>query len=375
MLINSENSNDIFWDESSAYFFSDKEASVLIKKMQKTVTMVKEATGFLASNEWGTCGFPSKVFTEMKSSYDAGEIDFISRYDFAYYGNNDIRLINIEAEAPRFLIETSQTQRIWLNDTMKDSVLNAEVAQVNSISELIIKALTVLYENSEYGVLHIANDNDNNWVSSAFLYGLAEIAGWNVGLLKKEEILWSGQDNYWMDSDLNPIVDLYKQFSWDKILRLPSGKKFLETDNRFELLLEPYWKMLASNRMALAALTHLYPDSDLLLKHKFNDSKGLGEKVIIRGRNPWELYSQVLKNGEKFYFSDHEKAKNLNGKSDLIFGEFVPPKPFTDSNKVNRYPFLSAYTVAGRVAGIGITEFGRPLFGKYGMFKPHFVKI
>jgi len=368
-----------YWDESSVYSFSPSEVESLISKTKEVIPMVREATRYILLGNMGNLNIPTPVFNLARRSFEEEHVELFTRYDFAYLGNNDFRLINIESEAPRYMIEASQSQRVWLNDKMKYEVKTNQVSQVNVISDLTIKAFKALREQSKYGVLHITNAPDlrnEDWTTAAFIQGVASIAGWQTAAVRAKDIRWNSIKGLWEDTRGNPILALYKQMGWDSLFRMPIGMDAVINSNRLELMLEPAWKIIAGHRTVLPALSELYPDSDIILPHNYGEYEQFGDTFTVATPHQWTLKNRNAVIHNSLYSSWGDKPKDLSQYGKLVYGELQAPQVFIDSNdNKKRYTYTSVFTVGGRIAGIGVIEERKPLLGRYSIFKPHFVQI
>lgn len=367
-----------YWDENSVYCLSLTDVEKLVELTNEIIPMSLQATEFILNREWGDLGLPVPVLELARRSFNNRNVELFTRYDFAYFGGNDYRLVNIESEAPKFLLETSQTQRLWLQDVMKTGIENGTVSQFNVISDLTFQAFEALYSESEFGVLHVTNSPDprnEDWATAAFVLGLAGMAGWTTGAVRSKDIRWNQLNNMWVDPNGSPILALYKQMTWDALLRMPIGMDAVLNAERLELLLEPAWNIIHGHRTVLAAMSHLFPNHNALLPHKYGDPTGLGNAFTVATPHQWTIKTPHAIINNEMYRAWGEPAKDYSKYDKLVYGKLeMPKKVFDTKTNKNHYVYASVYTVGGRIAGLGVREEKRPLLGQHSIFKPHFIQ-
>lgn len=368
-----------YWDETSAYSFSKAEVNALIKRIKPIIKMSREAVDFLFHGEFGYLNLPKPLFRMMRESYQQSEIDFYTRYDFAYLPDGQIKLVNIQGEAPDYFLEAAQTQRVWMLEMFGDAVRKRQISQVNRLPELSIQGFQELYNKSEYGVIQAIGRNgmrEQELASLAFMLGLAGIGGWITDSALVGQVHYDRIRNLWLTDRNDPVLAMYKQTGWINFFKTEAYQDILLHFNRFEFSLDPLWKVIVSNRAILAALSTLYPKSDILSKWQYKTPKGLGSNFLMTETNPWEMKSQIaLLNGKMFY-AYGEPKRVPKDKESLVFGKFDMPKFYEDSKtKEKKFVYLSAFTVGGHVAALGIREENKPILGKYSTFKPHYVTL
>lgn len=365
------------WDETSAYILTKNDVNAFIQKVSPIIEMSRNAVDFLLDGEWGTLGTTRPIFEFARNSFDDQELDLFTRYDFAYLGDDDIKLVGIEADAPRYFIEAAHTQRSWILEKFPQQTSQHKFTQLNSIPELTIQAFEKLHKVSDNKNIHIANGSDirgEDAITAAYIKGLMKTAGWAVGNVRVKDLHWNNTINMWADGKENNIYSLYKHFPWDMLLTLQIARDFVSKNARLEILFEPAWKMILSSRAILPALWELYPDSELLSPSMMSEHGEIkGDKVIAplmasTSRNEVGIWK------ERQFTSWGEDIKNFSN-SNLVQRKLEIPRRYRDQQGGYRFAYISVFTVAGRLAGVGIRETRLPLLGTYSTFKPHIVQL
>lgn len=365
------------WDESSAYIISRKEVDDLLEAVNPVIRMGREAVDFLLDGDWGTLGIPLQMFESLRDSFDSQELEFITRYDFAYLGNGQLKLVGIEADSPRSLIETAHTQRAWLFDKFRARINAHKVTQLNSIPELSIEAFRRLREISRFNSMHFASssyDKTEDLLIANFMKGLAETAGWATRNTRIKDLHWDIKQSAWKDTENNYITALFKQYPWEMLLRQNISKDLFENNN-LEMILEPSWKTILSNRAILPAMYELYPKSEILSPAFLNSHKGLGNNIVTGPLLHTSSRNEMgILNGRKFT-AWGEQQKDFSNQRVLAHRKMEIPKRFRDASGGYRFAYLSFFTIAGNPAGFGIRETRLPILGIHTTFKPHIVML
>lgn len=229
---------------------------------------------------------------------------------------------------------------------------------------------------SRYKNLHIGNGSDDrgeDWVTATFLKGLAAKAGWNTTATKMKDVRWDKKNGVWVDGKGHPITALYKQFPWELILRQSVAKDFVAHHARMEMIMEPAWKMILSTRAILPALYEMFPESELVTPARMGTPKGLSEDHVAFTVLPSSSRNEmgVLK-GRQFT-SWGESMKDFSNLKSVGYRNLELPRRYRDASGGYRFTYMSVFTVAGNMAGVGFRETRLPLLGAHSTFKPHLV--
>lgn len=366
------------WDENSGYVLTKEEVDVLLKTVSPIIDMSREAVDFLLDGEWGTFGISPHVFNLIRESFDNREPELFTRYDFAYMADETLKLVGIEADAPRFLIETAHTQRAWLLDTFENKVKNRKVTQLNSIPEMTIKAFQHLQKINKNKNIHIftgSDDRGEDWLTSAYIKGLIHSAGWIPYAARMKGLHWNKETHKWADEKDTQVMSFYKHYPWELLLSSAISKPITEYYNDFNNSFEPAWKMMMSIRAMLPALYYLYPDSEILSPSKLDDHLGLGSDIVVSTILPSVSRNEMGRMKGRDFTSWGENMKNFSNQNTLAYRRLEIPKRYRDTSGGYRFPFISVFTVGGHLSGIGVRESRLPLLGSHTTFKPHAVML
>jgi glutathionylspermidine synthase len=360
----------VAWDESYAYELSPAEADRWYDQAEAVVALLGEAHSSFFQRSFEEFGYPRLAFAFAKATYEAKAPDLFTRYDFIPLPDGTLKLVAVDADSVRYVVATSHVQLQWLEDF--NDLTGAEHLQVNSFREDAVERLQRMLALSDYGILHVVNGSDtynDDWVGAAYLKGVAEEAGWATAAARAQSLKWHPADHLWKASGGSPITAMLKTSAWDTIFRGSQARDFVEHTERLELLLEPAWKTITSNRGIFPLLHELHPDHPNLLPMT---------------RNPQQL-QQVYAAASEFSSAQAEIA-HIRGREVPAFGEtrslaglarkvYRPmPKPLSFETPMGtRYPIISFTAVGDTVSAMAIRDEPLPLMGNYGIFHPHFV--
>lgn len=374
------NSGDIHrtWDETSAYLIDRDEVDQIMDSIEPIISMSHNAVDFLLDGEWGTLGIPHPFFDYIRNTFDDNAPPFITRYDFAYLGNGQVKLVGIDGDSPKGIMEVAQAQRDWLWEKFRNRAIKNEITQLNNLQEVAGIALKQALKSSEYKDLHIARLSDargEDWLTSRFIKGIARKSGWTVHETRMNGIQWSKNDNSWIDDDGREINNLYKHFPWDMLINQKVSKDFINHTDKLGLILDPAWKMVLSSRAMLPALWEMYPNSKILSPASISDTAKLGNNIVTAPLLPVTSRNEmaVLKNRQ--FTSWGEPMKTFSEKNDLAHRTLEIPKRYKDKTGEYRFAYMSVFAISTAIVGIGMRETRLPLLGANSTFRPHLVKL
>ena len=82
-----------------------------------------------------------------------------------------------------------------------------------------------------------------------------------------EEVGWLAKQSCFVDLEGVPIRRWFKLYPWEWLVREPFGKHLLSGGMQ---VIEPWWKLLLSNKGLLAVLWELFPNHPYLLPAYFD---------------------------------------------------------------------------------------------------------
>lgn len=355
---------DDYWREDTAYKFNAAQIDKLESVTEELHRMALSACQYVIDNDlFRKLGIPDAYRDAISNSFHLisrpGQQSLYGRFDLAYDGINEPKLLEYNADTPTSLLESAVAQWYWMKDVMPFD------DQFNSLHEKLVARWRSIIPAST-SVIHFASvsGNEEDWVCCHYLMETAVQAGFEVRHVFIEALAYDNESKYFVDSDNNKIEALFKLYPWEWMMREELGPMTCRTNTQF---IEPMWKSLLSNKGILAILWKLYPDHPNLLPTFFESGIKLDDNSMVSyARKP--LFSregantELYKNGMKIAGDD-----GPYGAEGYIRQALVELPCFN-----NRYPVVGSWIVGSEAAGICIREDSSKITTNMSNFVPHF---
>ena len=346
----------LYWDESAYYEFSSKE----IDEIERVTNVLHQlyldaAQHIIDNNLFDKLKIQEPIIQLIKDAWDKEPPALYGRFDLGYDGKN-IKLLEYNADTPTSLIEASIIQWYWLQDKfpMYD--------QFNSIHNKLEAKWADLKHYVDKTVYFAHLDNNEDFMTVAYLAQTAENAGLTTKFILMSDIGWDNQNKYFVDLDNNRIATIFKLYPYEWLINETFADGFIESSNITQWI-EPVWKMLWSNKAILALLWELNPNHPNLLPTYFDADKFDGNYV----KKP--IYSREGANIEIV-------TDDVIASTDGDYGEegFVYQKLFELPEFDGNYPVIGSWMIDQEAAGMGIRESNTLITDNRSRFVPHLFK-
>ena len=189
-------------------------------------------------------------------------------------------------------------------------------------------------------------------------------AGLETKFIFTDEIGWDLTNPVFLDSENQPIRNIFKLYPWEWLTIEDFGKNITHDRNKAHWI-EPSWKMLLSNKAILPVLWELNPGHPNLLETYFEaDNFKLG---INYAKKP--LLSREGQNIQLVdYGSVIAETPGEYGEEGFIYQELCLLPEF-DKN----YPLIGSWIIGQESAGIGIRESETLITDNLSRFVPHVI--
>jgi glutathionylspermidine synthase len=334
-----------YWDETVCYGFTAAEideieaATNALEQMALALVDHVVQTGEEALER---LRIPRIAWETIAASWHSGEKNLYGRFDLAYDGNGPPKLLEYNADTPTALFEAAVVQWDWLQAAWP------ERDQFNSIHERLIEA----WKNFGIGKRRVdfaaVKDHAEDIGTIEYLRDTAMQAGLQTARIAIEDIGWDGER--FCDLDNRPIDVLFKLYPWEWLVGEDFGKYLL---SGVAQVIEPAWKMILSNKAALALLWEMAPNHPNLLPaflvHKpIYSREGANVQVLDGDRVVAETEGGY--GAEGFVYQAHVEMPSFDG----------------------NYPVIGSWVIASQPAGIGIREDSTAITRDTSRFVPHF---
>lgn len=352
----------IYWDESAYYQIDYDQVEILEKATVELFEMCLEAVQHVIDNKlYDKLGIPRQFISYIEQSWNEDYPSIYGRFDFAYGGETQPKLLEFNADTPTSLFEAGIVQWFWLQD------FNKELDQFNSIHERIVEGWAQLKSYLNEGTLYFScvKDNDEDFITVQYLRDCAVQAGLQTDFIYVDDIGFSEDGLCFVDLQNRKISNIFKLYPWEWMINEEFGQKLL-LDTTGTFWMEPAWKMILSNKGILAVLWKLFPNHPNLLPAYFeNEVPGIGFNEYVKK----PLLSREGANIEIVKdFATLHKTSGDYGEEGFIYQQFNPLPDF-DGN----YPVIGSWLICGEPAGIGIRESNNLITDNTSRFVPHLI--
>lgn len=363
-----------YWNESAAYEFSVDDIATIEDTTKELFERCLDAAEFIVRNErYEEFGIPKPYWDAVGTSWDIDEPNVYQRFDLAYNGNEPAKMLEINADTPTSLIESSVAQWFWMKEVMGE-----DYDQFNSIHEQLVEQWKFLREDCwklpegsrlHFATLHsdaegelIVEDFDN----TAYMAETAEQAGFAPKLTFIEDIGWDEERGQFVDHDNEPINHIFKLYPWEWLANEQFGDKLLATSDKTKWV-EPLWKMLLSNKQLLVVLHELFPNHPNILP-------AYNQPQPFIGNQPFVKKPKLSREGANVEIYDAQGT--LITANDGDYGDeghvyqAVASLPKYDK----RYALIGSWVIGREPAGIDIRETSGLVTGDLAFIVPHYIK-
>jgi glutathionylspermidine synthase len=349
----------VYWDESAYWRFSSEEIDRLEDCADALHLLCLQAVERVAQDrdELARFGIVDAAADLVQHSWAMREPYIYGRFDIAWDGTGEPKMLEYNADTPTSLFEASVVQWSWLQQRFPES------DQFNSIHEALHDRFSSLAQRlrpdrSGRKTLHLTcqvpHGEDEGTVR--YLEAVAVEAGFAAKFLPLDHIGWDGKR--FIDMEGETIERLFKLYPWEWLIRDEFSSHI---DQQKMGVLEPAWKMVLSNKAILAVLWEMFPDCPYLLPVSFDraDIAGPAVRKPLLGREGANVA--------------------LLGETD----EAETPGPYTDSGFIYQarasladagpggHAVLGLWMVEDKACGLGVREDKSLITTDSSRFVPH----
>ncbi len=343
-----------YWDERACYRFTAAEIDKLEAATgELQARCIDAVTRVIERREYERFRIPEPFHALIERSWNDDEPSVYGRFDLAWDGTGEPRMLEYNADTPTALLEASVVQWYW----MKDCLPRAD--QFNSIHEKLIARWREMRpglpaDGRVYFTCDAESVEDRGTVD--YLRDTATQAGLDARPIDIADIGWDGRR--FVDLDEQAIAALFKLYPWEWLVREQFGPDLLVPGMR---VIEPAWKMLLSNKAILPVLWEMFPDHPNLLAASFEPGRFATDFV----KKP--LYSREGANVSITTDGRTVEAPGEYGEEGYIWQAYQALPTFGANHTV-----IGSWIVGEEPAGIGIREDDTPITRDTSRFVPHY---
>ena len=354
----------VYWDESAYWRFAAAEIDRIEAATDTLYGLVLQAVEkVVAGGELAAFGYdaPSIALIEASWRNRSFEPTLYARFDLAYDGR-DLKLLELNGDTPTSLVEAAVIQWWWLEDRFPDA------DQFNSIHDKLVEAFALYRQVTPGQTLHMTSvtphAEDQGTVD--YLAAAAGDAGLETRFVGLADIGWREGDGpgRFVDLDDAPITALFKLAPWEWLLEDRFGADLAREVMAGRLrLIEPAWKMVASNKRLLVTLAEMFPGHELLLP---------ATTVLAQAQAWGDFVSKPARGREGANVSIVQAGQTVAATpgaydDDVVVYQQRAALARADGN----YAVLGSWVVNRQAAGMGVRESTGPITNNLARFVPH----
>jgi len=344
-----------YWDESAAYSFSGKDVSILERATEELQQLCLKAAQFILDQElFDELRIPEIARPLIRDSWERETPSVYGRFDLAYNGKSEPKLLEYNAQTPTSLLEAAAIQWLWKED------VRSRNDQFNSIEP---KLQAQWKECRPYikGQLYFSSlDNAEDRATVDYLASLAESVGFRTSHITLERIGWL--NHRFVDEADVPMNTIFALYPWEWLMS-EQGEKIAD-GFQSTMWLEPTWKMLWSNKALLPILWRLFPGHPNLLESYLDGPRAMTSYV----RKP--IYSREGANISVIDAIPVAKTEGLYGSEGFVYQKLASLSHFDGKHAV----IGSWYITDQGPAGVGVRESNGLITDNTARFVPHFLE-
>jgi glutathionylspermidine synthase len=357
-----------YWDESVHYRFTLAQIESGIEQpTQEIHELCMDLVSRAVRDEeyLRRLALPERFWDFIRTSWTRGDPHLYGRMDLAYDGAGPAKLFELNYDTPTSLYEAAVFQWIWLKDCIEAGRLPSDADQFNSLQEKLLLALSMLVPKI-HGRMHFASVRESieDRATVEYLEDVARQAGIRTTYVAMEDI-GRTVDGRYTDCDNSVIDAIFKLYPWE-FLFADEFSQYLQS--AATTWFEPPWKLILSNKGALALLWELHPGHPNLLPTFFEtDAQAASALPCGWVRKP--LFSREGANVELTTLQgEHLEAPGPYTDCPYVRQAFHALPKFADS-----YGLIGSWVIGDQPAGIGVREDRSLITRDTARFVPHVV--
>lgn len=345
-----------YWDESACYEFTAAEVDRLEKAAHALHYLcIDAAEQVIARGWWKRLGIPDAAVPAILRSWERDDFSLYGRFDLAFDGAGEPKLLEYNADTPTALVEAAVTQWFWLQDTRPDA------DQFNSLHERLIEAWRRFAGRTlHFSAIKLHAEDEQTVL---YLRDTAEQAGVLTREVHIEDIGWDAARGRFADLSGEALERCFKLYPWEWLWHEDFAPHLVGDPVQF---IEPAWKMLLSNKGLLPVLWELYPEHpNLLPAFESADAGALGGSFVCKPK-----LSREGANVTRFEGGVAIEENGGDYGEEGFVCQALAPIPEFGGNR----PVCGVWIVDHEPAGLGVREDTRLITGNLSRFVPHFFR-
>jgi glutathionylspermidine synthase len=350
-----------YWDESAYYAFTAAQIERLETAAAEAQRLCLEAGQFVIDRDrFAEFGINRQWAAAITRAWNAEPPAIYGRFDFAFDGSGDPKLLEYNADTPTSLLEAAVVQWYWLQDT------HPSADQWNSIHERLVAKWSELRGHIVEPLYFaaVASPEHEDEMTVSYLRDTANEAGIATAGINIDQIGFDSEQTLFVDLDGRDMRAIFKLYPWEWLTAERFSEQLLTSIESVAGVtwIEPVWKMLWSNKTILAVLWELFPNHPNLLP-AFGKPAGLASYVKKPRLSREGANVTIVEGGREV-----AATGGSYGAEGYVFQARAPMRAID-----GRHPVLGIWMIDGEPSGMGIRESDGPITGNLARFVPHLV--
>ncbi len=210
-------------------------------------------------------GIPPAYQRMARESWEREDPSVALRFDLARNTRGEIKLIEVNGDTPTTLIETALIQWFWLVDKFPDLANLPLPGQFNSLYENLKSAWGKIAERipqDDWMAFSAHSASMEEYATCEFHRDLATQTGMVTGFVdlapNRSQFMYSPSEDVFHEPGGNKINYWYKLYPWEWMWNEEFGEHLARLGPEMGIV-EPAWKIIASNKAILAKMYDLDP--------------------------------------------------------------------------------------------------------------------
>lgn len=212
------------------------------------------------------------VISAMERSWKNKDFHLYGRFDFAFDGTGNPKMLEYNADTPTSIVETAIAQNVWKK--MQWEEFGVQYNMINRLEEAFKNRFKIWQSLNEGKNFYFAADElvIEDWGNVLALMNWAKDVGIDAKSIDFQDILYSTNKLEFQNQEGQRIDTLFKLYPWEFIF---NEFNFGDYEVSTTQMVEPMWKGLLSTKAILPMLWDMFKGHKNLMPAFFNEEEML----------------------------------------------------------------------------------------------------
>jgi glutathionylspermidine synthase len=354
-----------YWHEGVYYEFTAAQIDVLEAATNELHEMCLDAVQHVIDRRrYAELHIPEVAIPMIERSWEEEWPSIYGRFDLAFDGSGQPKMLEYNADTPTSLLEASVIQWTWMEDRFP------HLDQFNSMHDKLIAWWKEILPYMKGDHLYFTSmDDREDFMTSTYLADTAHQAGIPTEYIVATDIGYDSATGAFVDLNERNMRNVFKLYPWEWVIDQFGAQVVGSLAARRTTWIEPLWKMVLSNKGILPILWDLNPGHPNLLPTYFEQEASPDFLAWDHVRKPLlsrEGANVEIRRGAVAGGGVIEARGGEYGEEGFVVQELTELPGFEGS-----YPVIGSWVIGGEAAGIGIRETDHLITDNFSRFVPH----